>query len=228
MYIIYCKHIFVYIFLCYFNWDSSFVTEVFSSSPLQTEALCFSSFSVRHSRHKRLFLLICTENKNQEGRWSWTLMFWSFTSHFDDFTSQLRAQETTSTSWLVIFQNGSESGQIEKLHKFTSCWLKFPEHGSSWWKNKESNQGLRSWGGCWSFSELKRRWQCEKSYDQYPDQVLFFLLWVFFFICNALTFSMSTWCQQSCFVSFHTTGCSHCKLLLSSRWILKQITLKWS
>lgn len=29
MYIIYCEHIFVYIFPCYFNWDSSFVTEVF-------------------------------------------------------------------------------------------------------------------------------------------------------------------------------------------------------
>lgn len=47
MYIIYCKHIFVYIFP--FNWDSSFVTEVFFQKkkerkkyPLQTEALCFS------------------------------------------------------------------------------------------------------------------------------------------------------------------------------------------
>lgn len=70
MYIIYREHIFVYIFPCCFNWDSSFVTEVFFSQkvPLQTEALCSSSFSVKHSgQKKRLFWLICTEKSNQEG-----------------------------------------------------------------------------------------------------------------------------------------------------------------
>lgn len=148
MYIIYCEHIFVYIFPCYFNWDSSFVTEVFPrkkktkkkkrESPLRTEALCDSSFSVQWVK-EILFLLICTE-KQKWGRAGNLILFQTLTGHFDEFTSQLRAQERTSRYWLVTFQNGSGSGQIKKPRsEFTSRRRKFfpsPEHGSNWWKAK--------------------------------------------------------------------------------------------
>lgn len=77
-------------------------------SPLRTEALCDSSFSVQWAK-ERLFLLICTE-KQKWGRAGNLILFQTLTGHFDEFTSQLRAQERTSRSWLVTFQNGSGSG----------------------------------------------------------------------------------------------------------------------
>lgn len=41
MYIIYCEHIFVYIFPCYFKGDSSFVTEVFSKKKEKKRKIIF-------------------------------------------------------------------------------------------------------------------------------------------------------------------------------------------
>lgn len=146
MYIIYCKHIFVYIFPCYFNWDYSFVTEIFSTKKkrMKEKVPCklrhfVIAPSVWGTVDVRETLLTDLHWKQRLGRaGNQTLMFQSLTSHFDEFTSQLRAQERTSRSWLVTFQNGSDSGQIKKPRlKFTCRWLKFfpfTEHGSSWWK----------------------------------------------------------------------------------------------
>lgn len=101
---------------------------------------------------ERLFLLICTEKNIRKGR-NPTLMLQRLTCHFDEFTSQFKAQDN-ARSWLVAFQNGSESGQIKQPQsEFTGWWLKFlpfPGNGSS----PESNQGLRV---CRSLGELRRR-----------------------------------------------------------------------
>lgn len=171
MYIVYCKHIFVYIFLCYFNWDSSFVTEVFSKlkkSPLQTEALCFSSFSVRHSGCKRLFLLICTENSNQEGR---------------------EAKLSCSKAWPATLINSPACLEHRRglpdpgWLPFKMAWIvdipkshfkNLPPVG--WGSSPSLNTGpvggklnsrIRDFEAeeAAEASKLKRRWQCEKSHD---------------------------------------------------------------
>lgn len=127
---------------------------------LQTEALCYSPVSVRHSGRRETYWF-ALRNKIRKGR-NWTQMFQHLTCRFDEFTSQFKAQERNSRSWLVAFQNGPESGQIKQPQSgFTGWRLKFfafPENGSS----PESNQGLR---GCCSLCELKRRW-CEKYRNQ--------------------------------------------------------------
>lgn len=147
---------------------------------LQTEALCYSSVSVRHSGRRETYWF-ALKNKIRKGR-NWTGMFQHLTCHFDEFTSQFKAQERDSRSWLVAFQNGSEGGQIKQPQSgFTGGWrlkfFAFPENGSS----PEWNQGLR---GCCSLCELKRRW-CEKSRNQ--------LTAFSFFNSTALTQSMSMW-----------------------------------
>lgn len=154
---------------------------------LQTEALCYSSVSVRHSGRRETYWF-ALKNKIRKGR-NRTGMFQHSTCHFDEFTSQLKAQERSSRSWLVAFQNGSESGQIKQPQSgFTGWRLKFfafPENGSS----PESNQGLR---GCCSLCELKRRWR-EKSRNQLLQKARIQTDCFFFFNSTALTQSMSMW-----------------------------------
>lgn len=100
--------------------------QIEKKSPLRTEALCYSSFSVRHSGRKETFLTVLHWKVKSGRAGNLILMLQSLTSHFDEFTSQLRAQESTSSYWLVTFQNGSGGGQIKKPRwGFPSWWLKF-------------------------------------------------------------------------------------------------------
>lgn len=92
--------------------------------------------------------------------------------------ASLKAQERTSRSWLVTFQNGSDSGQIKKP-EFTSWWLKFffpfPEHGSSRWK-------------AWSqIRDCEAVEACEKSHNQLLQEASIQTECFFFFNFIALT-----------------------------------------
>lgn len=105
-------------------------------------------------------------------------MFQSLTSHFDKFTSQLKAPERTSRFWLVTFQNGSDSGQVKSgIHQLVAEVLSLP------WTRVHSVKRRGLWG-CWILSELKRGRQCEKPHTQllqeasiqHPERVLLLFL----------------------------------------------------
>lgn len=155
MYIIYCKHIFVYIFFpCYFNWDASFVTEVLHTHTKEkkrkTEALCSSSVSARHSGCKKRLSLtwfaLKTEKKKKKnpGRTrsrtltSPEILFWPATLIHPP-AKRVERRRRPPASGSLPFQKGSD--------------------GSSSSDGPASNQGPRSWRGCRSLREPKRKWR---------------------------------------------------------------------
>lgn len=96
MYIIYYKHMIVYI-SC-FNWDFSFITEDFlktnkkkKTCPLRTEALCSSSFSERRKDFSDGFALKTMKRKRRKANFDVPKL---------DRTLW-RTHQPTSTSWLV-------------------------------------------------------------------------------------------------------------------------------
>lgn len=187
MYKIYCKHIFVYIFPCYFNWDSSFVTEVFPEKTKKkrknvpcelrhfvTTPSVWGSVDVR-----KTFL---TDLHWKSGRAEY-LLFQSLTSHFDEFTSQLWAQERTSRSWLGTFQNGSDSAQIKENFS-TGGWSSFPSlnTGPAGEKPRVESGTVGLLRPQWT-EEKTTMWKVSQpaaAESQYPDRVLF----LFYLYCT--------------------------------------------
>lgn len=133
MYIIYCEHMFLYIFPC-FNWDSSFVTEV-ENVPCKLKHFVKAAPTVWGNKRDFSYWFALKKNVIRKGGKNLILIFQSLTHHFDEFTSWLRVQERTSWCWLVTFKDGSGCGQIKRPKwEFPSegrCSLPFPEHGSS-------------------------------------------------------------------------------------------------
>lgn len=118
MYIIYCKHIFVYIFPCCFNWDSSFVTDVFPRKKKKTKdkespANWGTLFKLlQWTTWRRTLSDLHWKPRTEKGRKPCYL------------SSQLwakRAKRRTSTPWLVEFQNGSE-----RTNQKARGWISFP------------------------------------------------------------------------------------------------------
>lgn len=170
MYIIYCKHIFVYIFLVILTEILVLLLRFFQekkNSPLQTEALCYSFVSERHSRCKKDCSYWFTLRTIGKGR-----------------IPNVDVPKLDRPLWWIhqlAQSTGEEDFQVSGWVPFKMAWKADPSPQKK--KNKqrhalklqlladvlslpwtrvqpveslEANQGLWSWRGCWSLSERKK------------------------------------------------------------------------